>query len=161
MSNSYIDLSEKSELSKDFNIDDGWRFGMIRTARFADLDALAHLNHTTYLRYFEDCRLQYLIKHGLTTIQKCSPKHPSPFLLGLEIKYLKPVNHCDKLLITTRCIKIGNTSMTLEYSAWTNGCAAWCVGAFVFVIPDTGDKWTIDKNLKDSILKYELKTVSI
>ena len=161
MSVSFVDLSKNSTLYKKFGIEAGWRFGMYRTARFGDLDALAHLNHTSYLRYFEDCRLQYLIHHGLTNIQNCSPDHPTPVLLGLEIKYLSPVHHCDELFVTTRCIKIGNTSMTLEYAAWKQGCAAWCTSPFVLMIPSKAIKWKINEKMKESIVKFEPNKVAV
>lgn len=159
MSPKFIDLTSNVNLIQKFGIDDGWRFGMLRNARFADLDALAHLNHTTYLRYFEDCRLQYLIHFGLEKLKYCDPSGASPVLLGLEIRYLLPVLHGDEVLVTTRCTKIGNTSMTLEYSAWTSGCAAWCIGTFVMIVPASGEKVAVSKEMKDAISSFETQKV--
>jgi len=151
----FIDLATRPDVVEQFGVEPGWRFAMVRHARFADLDALAHLNHTTYLRYFEDARLQYLVHHGLEGLRRGGKDTPSPVLLGLEIRYLKPAFHGDAVLATVRTAKIGNTSMSLDYAAWTTGCAATCTSPFVLMNAGTGEKVTVPDDMRKSISDFE------
>ena len=151
----FIDLNARPDVVEAFGVEPGWRFAMMRRARFADLDALAHLNHTTYLRYFEDARIEYLVHHGIQNITAAEAENPSPVLLGLEVRYLQPAFHRDAVLATVRTTKIGNTSMALEYAAWTKGCAATCTTPFVLMLAKSGEKVAVPDTMRQSITDFE------
>ena len=150
----FLDLTEQPEIVEEFNIEAGWRFALARRALFAELDALSHLNHTTFLRYFEDVRIGYMMHHGLPA--------PGPDSLGcvlarLEADYRQPVFFDERLIITVRTAKIGNTSMALEYGAWSaeKGLACQSTSLLVLVVTTTGEKQRISDAMRASITAFE------
>lgn len=79
--------------------------------RFSDIDKIGHVNNAVFLQYMETARVQYFNdvfgkrhnwdKEGFVVVRN-------------EINYLLPLYLNDKIYCTTRCIKIGNKSLTLE-----------------------------------------------
>ena len=150
----FIDLQERPDIAGEFNIEAGWRFALARRALFAELDALSHLNHTTFLRYFEDARLGYMMHHGLSA--------PGPDVTGcvlarLEAEYKQPVFYNERLIITVRTVKIGNTSIVLEYGAWSaeKGLTCQSTSLLVMVVTVTGKKERISDAMRASIADFE------
>jgi len=144
----------RSDIADEFNIEAGWRFALARRALFHELDALSHLNHTTFLRYFEDARLGYMMHHGLSA--------PGPDVAGcvlarLEVDYKQPVFYDERLLITVRAAKIGNTSILLEYGAWSveKGLTCQSTSLLVMVVTVTGQKEPVSDTMRASIAGFE------
>ena len=155
-SNDYYDLKNHPKLAKKYAINGNWRFALERRALFGELDALGHLNHTTFLRYFEDARLSYLMFHGLD-----APKSHSLgsvcVLAKLEATYKQPVLFGEQLLVTVRASRIGNTSLDLEYCAWCLEKGECCTSKslLVLVISSTGEKVSVSKSMRLSINTFE------
>ena len=150
----FIDLKERPDIAGEFKLEAGWRFALARRALFHELDALSHLNHTTFLRYFEDARLAYMMHHGLST--------PGPDVAGcvlarLEADYKQPVFYDERLLITVRTAKIGNTSLLLEYGAWSaeKGLTCQSTSLLVMVVTVTGEKERVSDDMRASIAGFE------
>jgi acyl-CoA thioester hydrolase len=51
-----------------------WAFGLADRVRFAEIDALGHVNNTAYLTWFESFRLPYLKARGVTDYGPESPR---------------------------------------------------------------------------------------
>ncbi len=88
----------------------GYHFKTQIPIRFADIDALGHVNNAIYLTYFEIARSAYWAE-----IIEWDWK-----LLGIIIRksvvdYLKPITLSDKVYAYVRTSKIGNSSFELEY----------------------------------------------
>ena len=150
----FIDLKQRPDIAGEFNVVAGWRFALARRALFGELDALSHLNHTVFLRYFEDARLGYMMHHGLAA--------PAPDSIGcvlarLEAEYKQPVFYDERLIITVRTVKIGNTSILLEYGAWSaeKGLTCQSTSLLVMVVTVTGEKQRITDAMRDSISGFE------
>lgn len=154
---SSIDLKAEPDLVKQFKVEPGWRFALARRALFAELDALSHLNHTSFLRYFEDARLGYLRRHGLS---KPAPDKLAAVLVRLEADYLAPVFFDERVLVTARVVKLGNTSLVLEYGAWTeeHGCACRSTSVLVLSVATTGQKQRIPDDMRRAIADFEGRT---
>jgi len=81
--------------------------------RFADIDAMGHVNNATYLSYFEQARMHFFRHlvggawdwnvHGILVAKN-------------EIEYLKPIHLNDKIRIEMVCEHIGTKSFTLSYN---------------------------------------------
>ena len=152
----YHDLKNYPLLATKYNVEGNWRFALERRALFGELDALGHLNHTTFLRYFEDARLSYLMFHGLDA--------PYPNSLGyacvlakLEATYKQPVLFGEELLVTVRASRIGNTSLDLEYCTWSLEKGECCnsKSLLVLVVSSTGEKVSVPKSMRLSINTFE------
>jgi len=93
----------------------GYHFKTKIPIRFADIDALGHVNNAIYLTYFEIARSAYWAE-----IIEWDWK-----LLGIIIRksvvdYLKPITLSDNVYAYVRTSKIGNSSFELEYVLVTN-----------------------------------------
>jgi acyl-CoA thioester hydrolase len=98
-------------------IDPRFEAGLFRhqthfNVRFADLDALAHVNHATYLVYMEQARMDYAREvwgwdgemHTLGMI-----------LAKVEVEYLLPLFLGDVVTVWTRIPRLGNKSFDFLY----------------------------------------------
>ncbi|MCX8080931.1 MAG: acyl-CoA thioesterase [Bacteroidia bacterium] len=79
--------------------------------RFSDLDRLGHVNNAVFLQYMETSRVEYfnLVLGPRHNWQKFG------FVVARnEIDYLLPIYLNDEIFCSTRCLRIGNKSLTIE-----------------------------------------------
>ncbi len=82
-----------------------------QTVRFADLDAMQHVNNATYLSYLEEGRIAYF--NNILN----RPKDNMDFgavVARIEINYIQPLIIGDEIEILTRVSKLGNKSSDVE-----------------------------------------------
>jgi len=83
--------------------------------RFADTDAMGHVNNAVYLTYCEMARIRYWTD---VTGEPIAPGHEgaeSLILAEARITYRAPVFHGERVTVETRATRIGSTSFTLEH----------------------------------------------
>ncbi len=83
--------------------------------RFADTDAMGHVNNAVYLTYCEMARIRYWTD---VTGEPIAPGHEgaeSLILAEARITYRAPVFHGERVTVETRAARIGTTSFTLEH----------------------------------------------
>jgi acyl-CoA thioester hydrolase len=81
--------------------------------RFADMDALGHVNNAHFLTYFEQARIDYF----KTVIgENINWAETGLILAHIDIDYKQPVIFGDLVIIYTKCTKIGTKSFELTYS---------------------------------------------
>ena len=83
--------------------------------RFADTDAMGHVNNAKYLTYCEMARIRYWTD---VTGEPIAPGHEgaeSLILAEARITYRAPVFHGERVTVETRATRIGSTSFTLEH----------------------------------------------
>jgi acyl-CoA thioester hydrolase len=83
--------------------------------RFADIDAMGHVNNAVYLSYFEQARMAWFADLIGGT---WNWETDGIVLARNEIDYLEPVLLSDKVRIQTACIKVGGSSMVLAYEVY-------------------------------------------
>lgn len=84
--------------------------------RFADTDAMGHVNNATYLTYCEIARVAYyeavtgdrlpLATHGATE---------GMILAEMRITYRSPSFYGETLTVETRVVRVGRTSFAMEH----------------------------------------------
>ncbi|MCI0711081.1 MAG: acyl-CoA thioesterase [Chloroflexi bacterium] len=82
------------------------------TVRFADLDALAHVNHATYLTYMETARMEYAADvwgwdRDMTNLKM--------IVASAEVVYFAPLALGDVVAVYTRLARLGTKSFDLAY----------------------------------------------
>lgn len=81
--------------------------------RWADFDAMTHVNNTTYLEYMQDARVSLIHEMGLDT---SSLKHFGHFVARNEIDYIKPINMDDHYVTVELWItRFGGASYDVHY----------------------------------------------
>jgi len=91
----------------------GYRFVHEVCVRFADLDALGHVNNAVYLTYFESARIAWWLevtgRSGLDALDM--------ILARAEVDYRSPLLWRERLRVGVRCVSLGRSSLTLELRA--------------------------------------------
>ncbi|QOI96896.1 MAG: acyl-CoA thioesterase [Flammeovirgaceae bacterium] len=81
--------------------------------RFKDIDKMGHVNNANYLTYIELARVKYF-EDVVSTDKKWS-QQVGIILARIEIDYKSPVFLHDTIAVYTRCSRIGNKSLTLDW----------------------------------------------
>lgn len=122
-----------------------WTFGLADRVRFGELDAIGHVNHTAYLRWFESFRLPFLQARAVTDY---GPGSPKLVLKQVHCTYLAEMGMGEDYVITGRVSRLRTTSFTMEFACWRGSERTAEGGAIVvllnrdgpgrYPIPDTG-----------------------
>ena len=89
--------------------------------RFADTDAMGHVNNAVYLTYCETARLRYWED---VTVEPMAARHhgaESLILAEARITYRGQTFHTDRVTVETRATRIGRSSFTLEHRLTASG----------------------------------------
>ncbi len=81
--------------------------------RWADFDALGHVNNVTYFEYMQDARVSLVHEFGA---DKSSLKATGHLVAHNEIDYLKPINMSDlQVTVELWISRFGGASYDVEY----------------------------------------------
>ena len=83
--------------------------------RFADTDAMGHVNNAVYLTYCEAARIQYWTDVTGEPVAAGHEGAESLILAEARIAYRAPVFHTERVTVETRATRIGTSSFTLEH----------------------------------------------
>jgi acyl-CoA thioester hydrolase len=83
--------------------------------RFADTDAMGHVNNAKYLTYCEIARIQYWTDITGEPIALGTEGAESLILAEARITYRAPAFHGEIVTVETRATRIGRSSFTLEH----------------------------------------------
>ena len=83
--------------------------------RFADIDAMGHVNNATFLNYFEQARMQFF--HD-SIGGKWDWKRDGIVLARNEVDYLRPLFLQENVLIDTTVEAMGTKSLTISYEVY-------------------------------------------
>ncbi len=97
-------------------IPEPWGFGLADRVRFGELDALGHVNHTAYLRWFESFRLPYLAARHVTDY---GPTSPRLVLRSVAAQYHAEMFDSTDYVIAGRTVRYRRTSFTMEAAIYS------------------------------------------
>ncbi len=101
--------------------------------RFSDADAYGHVNNATFFTYMETARFHYLRDKFVNLMNR-----GIIFLVAkAECEYKNPINLSDRVFITIKVDRIGNTSFTLLYELHNGAGKLFGIGKTVLVAFDT------------------------
>jgi len=83
--------------------------------RFADTDAMGHVNNAKYLTYCEIARIRYWTDITGEPISLGTEGAESLILAEARITYRAPAFHGEVVSVETRATRIGRSSFTLEH----------------------------------------------
>ena len=92
--------------------------------RFADTDAMGHVNNAVYLTYCETARITYWTDVTGEPVRLGTAGADSLILAEARITYRAPAFHGQVVTVETRATRIGRSSFTLEHrlTAAVGGC---------------------------------------
>ena len=83
--------------------------------RFADTDAMGHVNNAVYLTYCEIARIRYWTDVTGEPIALGTEGAESLILAEARITYRAPAFHGETVTVETRATRMGRSSFTLEH----------------------------------------------
>ncbi len=83
--------------------------------RFADTDAMGHVNNAVYLTYCEVARIRYWTDITGEPVHLGTKGAESLILAEARITYRAPAFHGEIVTVETRATRIGHSSFTLEH----------------------------------------------
>jgi acyl-CoA thioester hydrolase len=83
--------------------------------RFADTDAMGHVNNAAYLTYCEIARITYWTDVTGEPIRLGTDGAESLILAEARISYRAPAFHGERVTVETRAVRIGRSSFALEH----------------------------------------------
>lgn len=92
---------------------ENFRYSLPIEVRFADLDAIGHLNNAKYLTYIEQIRIFYV--RDVCEWQGGAWNTLGMILARTEIDYKLPIGFDDKVVAYCRVSRIGSKSFDMEY----------------------------------------------
>jgi acyl-CoA thioester hydrolase len=124
--------------------------------RYADLDPQGHVNNASFLTYFEQARVNYLIHLGLfgkdrpfleigIIIAEATVAFKAPVLFGMDVR----VGVCVS--------RLGNKSMTMEYDISDANGTVYATGSTAIVTFDYNTHATVPvpETWREKILAFE------
>ena len=90
--------------------------------RSTDMDADRNVNNAVFFQYFEQSRLEHLLRHGVIDWPPRREGGTPQFALAqTAANFRAPAVHRDVLLVTTRTAAVGGKSWTLTYEVRRHG----------------------------------------
>jgi acyl-CoA thioester hydrolase len=83
--------------------------------RFADTDAMGHVNNAVYLTYCEVARIRYWTEVTREPIRLGTEGAESLILAEARITYRDPAFHGEVVTVESRAVRIGRSSFTLDH----------------------------------------------
>ncbi|NWG16958.1 MAG: acyl-CoA thioesterase [Chloroflexi bacterium] len=113
---------------------EGFRHSVEVEIRFADLDALGHVNNAKYLTYLETARMHYFRHLGLWDGMAGAV---GAIMAKATVEYRLPLSLSDTAaLVYTRCARLGGKSFDMEHVIVRrqNGTAAVAASGTIVVV---------------------------
>jgi acyl-CoA thioester hydrolase len=98
---------------RDLDGDFGHRLSV--PVRFADTDAMAHVNNATYLTYCEAARIAWWTEITGEALEREPGRRDGLILAEAEIGFRSPVKFGESVTVESRATRIGRTSLALEH----------------------------------------------
>ncbi len=94
---------------------------LLSTLRFAirwgDMDAMAHVNNTLYLRYFEESRVSWSQSRGM----RLPAEGTGMILAKVSVTFRKPVSYPANVVVNLYAGRVGGASFTLQQTLTVEG----------------------------------------
>jgi acyl-CoA thioester hydrolase len=91
---------------------DNFKYSLAVSPRFADFDALGHVNNAKYITYLEEARVRYALQvFGLNLFAE----DQGMILARTTIDYLLPIRAGQDIQVMVRCARLGRKSFDLSY----------------------------------------------
>ncbi|HUQ77483.1 MAG TPA: thioesterase family protein [Patescibacteria group bacterium] len=87
----------------------------VSVVRFADTDAMGHVNNAVYLTFVESARVAWWSDVTGEAIQREPGRAEGLILAEAEVAFRAPVFHGETVVVETRATRIGRTSIASEH----------------------------------------------
>ena len=96
-----------------------YRLLILIPVRWGDMDAYGHVNNAVFSTYFETARMKFFERVGV--VKDGGRAQVAPAIVSATINFRQQVHYPAELEAGIRCVKVGNTSFTLEHHLFRAG----------------------------------------
>lgn len=124
--------------------------------RWGEMDALGHVNNAFYFKYFEDARIEYFKHLDYETFS--ASDEVGPVLAQISCQFKRAIVYPDTIRIRTWVVKIGNSSMQMDYSVFSesqNAEVATGSSIVVMINYQTNQKVRISDGMRERIQQFQ------
>ncbi|PRY26705.1 acyl-CoA thioester hydrolase [Aliiruegeria haliotis] len=129
-----------------------WRYGIRDRVRFSELDALNHVNHTAYLRWFESLRLPYCRAYGISDYDEASP---DLVLKSVGATYHAPMFINEDYIVTARTTRFRRTSFRMEYAVFAPECRIEGFALVVLLQRNGEGRFPLTDTMKQTLIERD------
>jgi acyl-CoA thioester hydrolase len=86
---------------------------IVQPVQWGEQDALGHVNHVTYFRWYESARIAYFLRVGLMDLHKT--ERIGPILASVANDYRRQISYPDTVHVGVRVTRIGRSSLGMEH----------------------------------------------
>ena len=124
------------------------------TVRSTDMDADRNVNNAVYFTYFEQSRLEHLLRLGVIRWPPGPTDRPQFALAETSARFRAPAYHRDVLAVTTRTVEVRTRSFTLGFEVRRVGDGALiCEGSSAQVwLDDQGRPAPLPDDVRAALL---------
>ena len=84
--------------------------------RWGDMDAMNHINNTTYFRYLETCRIDWMFSIGCDFWRQGPENHEGPLIVNAFCNFYKQLEYPGEILIKMYASDPGRTT----FESWAS-----------------------------------------
>lgn len=148
MTQTYLEPLSTNALTQ-LGVPDDWAFGVADRVRFSELDALNHVNHTTYLRWFESLRIAYMKAYQVSDM---SPNAPRVVLKSVAAEYRAAMFLDEEYVVVGRTAAFRNSSFTMEYAVFSGGLRVEGSAVVVLLTQDESSKAQLNETARAAMI---------
>jgi len=115
----------------------GWPFGLADRVRFSEIDALGHVNHTAYLRWFESLRVLYMRERGISPYDETGPLI---VLKSVTMEYRREMFLGEDYVVTAKTASFRRASLEMHYAVFAPDLRAEGTAVIVLLARDGSGK---------------------
>ena len=135
------------------------------SVQWGEMDAFNHVNNVMYIRWCETARISLFREiwgeKGINMKEILDGNRVGPILANFNINYKLPLTYPDEVTIHTNVSQIGNTSFKLNQALFSkksgDTLVADATSVVVMVNYISGDKFTLNQNIKSELEKFILR----
>ena len=133
-------------------VPDGWPFGLADRVRFSEIDALSHVNHTAYLRWFESLRVLYMRERGISPYDGTGPLI---VLKSVTMEYRREMFLGEDYVVTARTASFRRASLEMHYAAFAPDLRAEGTAVIVLMARDGSGKHPLSEEQKALLTRLD------
>ncbi len=125
-----------------------WTFGLRDRVRFSEIDALGHVNHTAYLRWFESLRVLYMRDRGISPYDDSGPRI---VLKSVSMEYRREMFLGEDYIVAARTVVYRRASVEMHYAVFAPDLRAEGTAVIVLIARDGSGKHPLTDTQRESL----------
>ncbi len=151
MSLPYLTLLDRDRMNA-FGVPEGWPFGLLDRVRFSEIDALSHVNHTAYLRWFENLRVSYMRERGISPYDESGPLI---VLKSVTMEYRREMFLGEDYVAAARTVAFRRASVEMHYAVFAPDLRAEGTAVIVLLSRDGAGKHPLTDAQKSRLVRLD------